>query len=131
MSPATGKNLILSAALAFAALGILRYYLNSMDAAEVVRRLAGMRTAVALFRLSKGSAPVNFYDVVTSGSLEAPLKLKLKWHGASSKVRPAPVLQTTDTGGWGYVNDPKSRDFGTVFIDCAHRDEKGRWWSEF
>ncbi|MBI4803112.1 MAG: hypothetical protein HY796_11365 [Elusimicrobia bacterium] len=123
--------LIISAALVLAALGVLRYYLYSMDAAEVVRRLAGMRVATALFRLSKGSAPANFNDLVTSGNLEAPPKLKLKWHRASLKVRPTPVLQAKDTGGWGYVNDPKSRDFGTIFIDCAHRDEKGRSWSEF
>ena len=125
------KLLIISAALLLTVLGFLRYYLYSMNAAEVIRRLAGMRMAMTLFRLSKGSAPLDFYDIVKSGRLEAPLELKLKWHRASSNVRPADAIKTKDTGGWAYVNDPKSRDFGTIFIDCAHRDEKGRHWSEF
>jgi hypothetical protein len=36
-----------------------------------------------------------------------------------------------DTGGWAYVNAPASPDFGLVFLDCSHSDEKGRRWSEF
>lgn len=33
-----------------------------------------------------------------------------------------------DTGGWGYVNDPKASCYGTVFVDCSHKttDSKGQ-----
>lgn len=123
--------LLLSAALLLAAAFALYRRARPMDAAEAVRRLGGMRVAVTLYKLSKGSAPADFRELGAGGQLEAPPELKLRWHRASSKVRSAPALRAEDTGGWGYVNDPKSRDFGTVFIDCLHRDERGRWWSEF
>jgi hypothetical protein len=27
-----------------------------------------------------------------------------------------------DRGGWGYVNDPRSPEYGLVFINCTHRE---------
>lgn len=36
-----------------------------------------------------------------------------------------------DTGGWGYVSDPKAACYGTVFVDCTHPDSKGRAWTSF
>lgn len=36
-----------------------------------------------------------------------------------------------DTGGWGYVADPKAKCWGAVFVDCAHEDSKGRSWPEY
>ena len=29
------------------------------------------------------------------------------------------------------MNEPGDPDFGLLYIDCAHKDEKGRFWSEF
>lgn len=124
--------IVLAALIAGAAAGALRYYTRSMDAAEAVRRLAGMRVAVTLYKIAnKSAAPADFNAVIAGGQLEAPPELKLKWHRTSSRVRQTSALRAEDTGGWGYVNDPGSRDFGTVFIDCLHRDERGRYWSEF
>jgi hypothetical protein len=121
----------LAALAAGTAAATLRYLAGSMDAAEAVRRLAGMRVAVTLYRMAKGSAPADFGAVISGGQLEAPPQLKLKWHRASSKVRQTNELRAKDTGAWAYVNNPKSADFGTVFIDCTHKDERGRYWSEF
>ncbi len=28
--------------------------------------------------------------------------------------------QADDSGGWGYVNDPQSPEWGTVFVNCTH-----------
>lgn len=36
-----------------------------------------------------------------------------------------------DTGGWGYVTDPKAKCYGMVFVDCTHRDTKGKLWPEY
>lgn len=36
-----------------------------------------------------------------------------------------------DTGGWGYVTDPKAKCYGMVFVDCTHRDSKGKLWPEY
>ena len=110
---------------------IFRYINCSMEAAEVIRKLSGMRMAVTFFRLAKGRQPADIGEAIQNGNLEAVPQIKLNWHLASSKVRKAAELIVRDTGGWGYVNNPASRDFGTIFIDCAHKDPKGRYWSEF
>ncbi|MDD5303614.1 MAG: RDD family protein [Elusimicrobia bacterium] len=36
-----------------------------------------------------------------------------------------------DTGGWGYVADPRAKCSGMVFVDCTHRDTKGKLWPEY
>lgn len=36
-----------------------------------------------------------------------------------------------DTGGWGYVADPKAKCYGEVFVDCSHEDTKGRVWPQY
>ncbi len=33
-----------------------------------------------------------------------------------------------DTGGWGYVNDSTSPDWGALFVNCTHTDSKGKTW---
>ena len=119
------------AALLLAAFRIFTYADRSMEPAEVIRKLSGMRMAITIFLLANGRQPADIREVIKSGNLEAIPLLKLKRHFASSKVRNTSELATRDTGGWAYVNDPKSREFGTVFIDCTHKDGKGRFWSEF
>jgi len=36
-----------------------------------------------------------------------------------------------DTGGWGYVTDPKAKCWGMVFVDCMHPDTKGKLWPAY
>ncbi|MDE2292410.1 MAG: hypothetical protein KGL53_10030 [Elusimicrobia bacterium] len=36
-----------------------------------------------------------------------------------------------DTGGWGYIDDPDSKDFGTVWVNCTHTDASGRRWDSY
>ena len=36
-----------------------------------------------------------------------------------------------DTGGWGYVADPKAPCWGMIFVDCSHKDTKGKLWPEY
>jgi len=128
------KNIIIAAGVAvllLAGFGTFRYANSSMEPAEVIRKLSGMRMAITFFRLAGGRQPADIGEVIKKGNLEAVPVLKLKRHLASSKVRNAPEPAALDTGGWAYVNDPKSRAFGTVFIDCTHKDGKGRSWSDF
>ena len=128
------KNIVTTtgiAALLLAAFWTARYTGRSMEPAEVIRKLAGMRMAVTFFRLSRKRPPADIAELLKSGSLEAVPVIKLNGHFASSKVRNAPGPAARDTGGWAYVNDPQNSAFGTVFIDCTHKDGKGRFWSEF
>jgi len=41
------------------------------------------------------------------------------------------VQKLKDTGGWGYVADPKAKCWGAVFVDCTHPDSKGRPWPAY
>ncbi|HAT72831.1 MAG TPA: hypothetical protein DCS63_08455 [Elusimicrobia bacterium] len=128
-------NKTISAILAFClALGAAwgaRYYGSGMEAAEVIRKLSGLRMALAFYTLEHKTAPSAFEDVLRDGKLEAAPRLKLPGHFGSSAVRNTPSFEIRDSGGWAYVNDPRAPRFGLVFIDCWHPDEKGRYWSEF
>ncbi|HBA59951.1 MAG TPA: hypothetical protein DCZ92_03855 [Elusimicrobia bacterium] len=118
----------LLAALAAAGTAYLR---TSMPAAEVVRKLSGVRLALAFYRVEHKNFPASFSEVITSGKLEGVPDLKLYGHFKSAKVRPVSSFTIKDTGGWTYVNAPADPQFGLLYIDCSHADEKGRFWSEF
>jgi hypothetical protein len=107
------------------------YYMRGMEAAEVVRKLSGMRVSLEFYRQEYKRPPSSFKDTLKAGTLEEAPALKLSRHLKSSSVRDTPSMLIRDTGGWAYVNDPKDRAFGLIYIDCAHKDEKGRYWSEF
>ncbi|HVE12847.1 MAG TPA: type II secretion system protein [Elusimicrobiota bacterium] len=36
-----------------------------------------------------------------------------------------------DTSRWGYDNDPDSKAFGTLWVDCTHTDLKGKTWNTY
>jgi hypothetical protein len=43
------------------------------------------------------------------------------WYRDSAQVKYfASAGDADDSGGWGYVNDSHSPDFGTVFVNCTH-----------
>lgn len=112
-----------------AALLALRFS-SGMEPAEAIRKLSSLRMALTLYANESGRPPDSFAEVVSAGKLEAVPYLKLAWHRGSGAVRDAADRTLRDTGGWVYVNTP-GPDFGLVFIDCGHRDGKGRYWSEF
>ncbi|HAN04293.1 MAG TPA: hypothetical protein DCQ25_03355 [Elusimicrobia bacterium] len=124
--------MIVLAAAAVGGAGWGLFYLRSgMDAAEVVRKLSGIRLSLELYRQEHKKYPASFAETLRAGTLEAAPELKLPGHLRNSQVRDTPALAIKDTGGWAYVSDPKSPDFGLLYIDCSHRDEKSRFWSEF
>lgn len=120
-----------AALLALAACGTGWIQLRGMGAAEVIRKLSTLRLALALYGAEHKGPPADFATVLSSGKLEAVPELKLRGHFYRSAVRNVPAMRITDSGGWAYVNDPKNKDFGLAYIDCSHKDEKGRYWSEF
>ena len=126
------RKTLLAAVAAFSVCGAGLYYCCSgMSAAEVVRKLSSQRLALAFYAREHKAPPASFEDTVRGGELEAPLALKLPRHFRTAAVRNVPSFKITDRGGWAYVNGPGDRNFGLLFIDCSHRDEKGRFWSEF
>lgn len=119
-----------AAALVLAA-AWLTDFSSGMDPQEAIRKLSGLRMSLALYAMEGKPPPAAFADVIRAGKLEEAPTLKLPWHLRSARVRDVPSRAVTDTGGWAYVNAPADPDFGQVFIDCSHKDPKGRFWSEF
>jgi len=37
----------------------------------------------------------------------------------------------SDTGKWLYMADKTSKDWGTIVVDCTHKDSGGRPWNQF
>lgn len=54
-------------------------------------------------------------------------------HPASSRVEQIDSLSSLlpDTGGWAYVSNRASPDWGKAIINCSHLDITGRAWSAF
>lgn len=125
------KILALAGAAALLAVWGEFHLSRGMDAAEVVKKLSGMRLSLELYRQEYKRLPASFKETLRAGTLEEAPLLKLSLHLRTSSVRDTPSMLIKDTGGWAYVNDPRDPDFGLLYIDCAHRDEKGRFWSEF
>lgn len=129
----TRRILLAAAAAAALAAGIWTYahWRGGMEAAEVVRKLSGLRLSVELFRQERKSPPASFQETLRAGTLEEAPYLKLPRHLGTASVQDTPAMKITDSGGWAYITDPRSPDFGLVYIDCSHKDERGRFWSEF
>lgn len=124
------KNLVLAAAALLAVCG--GYYLRGgMEAAEVIRKLSSLRVSLELYRQEYKRLPASFSETLRTGTLEEAPALKLPGHLKRSSVRDTSSMSIKDSGGWAYVNNPGDPAFGLLYIDCAHRDEKGRFWSEF
>lgn len=128
------KKVTLLAALAAALLaagGGAAWLRSGMDSPEVLRKLAGLRVSLELYALERRARPAAFGDTVRAGHLEGAPALKLPGHLPASGVKDVPAFAVTDSGSWAYVNAKSSPDFGLLYIDCSHRDERGRYWSEF
>lgn len=124
-------TIFLAAAALLASAWGLVYLQTGMDAAEAVRKLSGLRLSLELYRQANKKLPAAFADTVKTGSLEGAPDLKLPGHFKTSEVADTPSMLIRDTGGWAYVNNPADPAYGLVYIDCSHKDEKGRFWSEF
>lgn len=120
----------LSAAALLGAGGFL-YLRRGMGSPEVLRKLSGLRVSLELYSMEHRKKPAAFEDTIKAGQLEGAPSLKLPGHRGTSAVRNAASFAISDTGGWAYVNAPADPAFGVIFIDCSHKDEKGRFWSEF
>jgi len=124
------KKITILAAALLSAWGF-HYLSRGMEAAEVVRRLSGMRVSLELYRQQYKKLPASFAETLRAGTLEEAPALKLPGHLKKSKVLDTHAMLIKDTGGWAYVNGPGDPAFGLLYIDCSHKDEKGRFWSEF
>lgn len=125
------KKALLAAAAALCAGAFWYMAFAQTPVPEALRKLSGLRVAAELYRQDKGSRPRDYGEVLAKGKLEEVPRLKLKWRPACSKVVNYAALKPAGTGCWGYVADPASPDFGSVFIDSPGKDPEGRHWTWF
>jgi hypothetical protein len=93
--------------------------------------LAGARAAILLYYGdSEGIYPANPADLIPKYMPAAP-ELELPGHIKTSAIEltdaecPDIEKAITDTGGWLYFTNPKSRCFGMLVLNCSHQDENG------
>jgi prepilin-type N-terminal cleavage/methylation domain-containing protein len=60
-------------------------------------------------------------------------KLPRTGHSYTAAVHTADSTATfiTDAGGWAYLNNPSSGNWGEFKVNCTHSDSGARDWSEF
>ncbi|OIO05254.1 MAG: hypothetical protein COX65_09590 [Elusimicrobia bacterium CG_4_10_14_0_2_um_filter_56_8] len=129
--PVSKKKFLALAAVITAGTWSAYFISYGMPPADVVRKLSGLRLSLELYRQQYKRLPASFEETLRAGTLEAPPELKLSGHLKRASVKDTGAMVIKDTGGWAYVNNPQDPDFGLLYIDCSHKDLKGRFWSEF
>ena len=51
--------------------------------------------------------------------------------GAVVAISSVTTGNLTDVGGWIYVNNNGSTDWGTLLVNCTHTDTKGNLWTTY
>lgn len=108
--------------------------------------LGSLRAATSIYYGDlEGNYPTALEQLVPKYVENIPT-LKLKNHSPSNAVtvygpevcsgskeygQEIDASKLRDTGGWGYVADPKAACYGQVFVDCTHKDTKGKGWTEY
>lgn len=99
--------------------------------------LGALRASLSIYYGDKeGVYPTDLLELTEGGKYLAviPKAKTPNYHVDSPEVRYIGRLDDQaqrDAGGWGYVNDPESREFGKVFVNCTHTDSKGVRWDSY
>jgi uncharacterized RDD family membrane protein YckC len=138
-------------AVAFASMGFLgsgRYgeLLKKSGEGATKGNLGALRSGISIYYGdAEGQYPASLDALVPKYIPEIP-KTKLGQHMESSIVTsygaevcgPATkygaeidATKLKDTGGWGYVSDPKASCWGQIFVDCSHKDSKDVGWATY
>ena len=109
--------------------------------------LGVLRSSLAIYYGdAEGQYPANLEALIHPKYLSEIPKTKLADHKESNAWTPygaevctgsteygkeIDVTKLKDTGGWGYVVDPKAKCWGSLFVDCTHADSKGKLWPQY
>jgi uncharacterized RDD family membrane protein YckC len=97
--------------------------------------LRALRSALSAYRdENHGSYPADLQELVPKRLVAVPPARTPPYHPDSRVVHYFKSLDdnsAADTGGWGYVNNPRDKDFGNLFINCTHTDARGKSWDSY
>lgn len=102
------------------------------------------RDALAEYRRRHGEYPQKLSDLWQGPRSILPVETRstLWWrsgikrsdrapHPVSDQIVEYDEVQHQDSGHWAYVNNSSSSAWGTVYIDCTHKDTRGIVWSHY
>ena len=97
--------------------------------------LAAVRSALGIHhREANGAYPYHPVALTAGGRYLSvlPRARTPKLHPDSDAVAlVASAGGLTDAGGWAYLADPASKDYGTFVVNCTHTDTRGSAWSTY
>ncbi|OGR42655.1 MAG: hypothetical protein A2X35_01515 [Elusimicrobia bacterium GWA2_61_42] len=112
---------------------------KKFDSPGNLGRLSSVRSALQVYYGDKdGTFPERLEPLVENGKYLAELpKLKLPEHPETNEVLylSGPAVnpaKLTDTGGYAYYNSKGHPvTYGTVLLNCTHKNEKGQFWYSY
>lgn len=119
----------------------MRPMLKSRAESRVKGKLGMMRSALSIYYSDmEGLYPVDFQAMLQKP--EWLREIPRNWTGVEApKVGvPHPISRdvehksdtiSSDSGKWGYVNNPADANWGVLFVDCTHTDSKGSSWHTY
>lgn len=108
---------------------------NKSRESSTTGSLTSLRSTLNIYYGANHIHPTDNLAALTANgtyiSVIPPTKLPGTPHQDSNAVSVGASTGTalTDSGGWAYVNDPDSKHYGTVFVNCSHADSKGSAWN--
>ncbi|MBI4655289.1 MAG: hypothetical protein HY746_00930 [Elusimicrobia bacterium] len=106
---------------------------------RVKQTLASIRSALMIYYGDfEGNYPKNFEELVPAYLKEIP-EIEVPGHAKTNKITVIDQADfdtelesaIKDTGGWIYFSNTSSINWGTVLIDCSHKDTKGTEWYKY
>lgn len=83
--------------------------------------VGGIRTALVYYYGDhEGIYPTVLNKLLPRYLASIPPAIFPPHHEVTNRVYYVSNLKSNDAGGWGYVNNPSDKDFGTVFPNCTH-----------
>ncbi|MBI3549515.1 MAG: RDD family protein [Elusimicrobia bacterium] len=133
---------LLAAIVIFAAIAFMLPALKSMatkaQGQSSIMNVGVMRSVLSIYYgETEGHYPTdNLQSLLNSPKplLQAIPMSQVPDHPATAQVTVIQELSQSrepDTGGWLYVNNPGSKSFGNIYINCTHTDSNGKIWSTY
>jgi len=100
--------------------------------------LGTYRSMIEIYHSEKGEFPSTIEQLIPKygnfpfapGVPYATGWFSYETHPMGSHIQYVSELRPDDAGGWLYDNNPQSKDFGKIIINCTHLSYKGQNYSE-
>ncbi len=88
-----------------------------------------LRFVVNSYNVEQGVFPTKLDENALFEGRPLPMAHLPPHHEDSNRVAYMAHVKSDDSGGWGYVNNSRDKNFGKVFVNCTHLDARGNSWA--